>query len=284
MILFGTRAPADINCSSGLFLRHCTECGLELRLGPLHALVVTAFFLGQSGLVGETLFGALAILVCLISMGANVSTKANISLEEIIRSSETGRCRHSPLTAAEMMQSVPNSIIESWSGACQAGWDSLLHALIRGKTHSSYNDYHQSDDDPDGGTGVFGCEPMENFHVDLDMPCSNKRFGLLWATIQTEFLTYRRVRTIDPWISGHFQMSALRAWLRGEAEEFDTPLVSSGMMRPYSKCGWFHPQDVQRYPFIFTTASDVCQEWFANVDDYTRAAFVYALDLDEVWF
>lgn len=112
-ILFGTSASPDINCLSGLFLRRCKECGMELRLGPLHALVVTAFFLGQSGMVGETLFGPLAILVCLMSMGVDVTMKANVSVEEIMMCSGTGCCRHWPMTAAEMLQSVSRKAVES---------------------------------------------------------------------------------------------------------------------------------------------------------------------------
>lgn len=285
MIIFGTRAPADINCLSGLFLRRCTECGLELRLGPLHSLVVTAFFLCQSGMEGETLFGPVAILVCLMSMGADITMRANISLEEIIRSSETGRCRHRPLTAAEMMQSVPHGVVESWSGACQAGWDTLLHIFIEGENNPLGHNQGPSEvsgNDSDDEAGFDECELEREFHDTTRLVCSNKKIGLLWATMQTEFLTHRRVKSTDPWISDYFRMDALRAWLRDETGDFDTPLVSSGMMRRYLRCGWFY--DKYGDPFVFATASDVCQEWFANIDDYKRSQFVHVPDLGSVWF
>ncbi|KAI1052327.1 hypothetical protein LB507_007527 [Fusarium sp. FIESC RH6] len=266
MVVFGTKSSPDINCLSGLFLRRCPECGMELKLGPIHALVVTAFFLGQSGLVGETLFGPIAILVCLLSMGVDVTMTANVSVEEIIRSSDTGHCRHRAMTAAELMQSVPDSVVKSWSDACQIGWDSLLHTLIKGDLFD--DDYrHQvqlevSGDDLDDEPEYSECELSVWFHEDTNVKCTNKMIGLLWATIQAEFLTYRRTKVTDPWISNNFQMDALRLWLRDEAEQFDTPLV------------WGY----------FRKASDVCAEWFANMDDYKRATFVHAPDLQSLWF
>ncbi|RFN53889.1 hypothetical protein FIE12Z_1803 [Fusarium flagelliforme] len=271
MVVFGTKSSADINCLSGLFLRRCPECGMELKLGPIHALVVTAFFLVQSGLVGETLFGPIAILLCLMSMGVDVTMRANVSVEEIIGSSGTGHCRHRALTAAELMQSVPASVVESWRDACQTGWDALLHTLIMGDPHLFDEDDHSQI-----------CGLSEWFHEDTNMKCTNKMIGVLWATIQAEFLAYRRTKVNDPWISDNFQMDALRAWLRDETEDFDTPLVSEGMLNVHSKCGWF--LDKHRYGDIFATASDVCAEWFANMDDYKRATFVHAPDLRALWF
>lgn len=283
MMIFGSQSSSDINCLSGLFLRRCTECGMELRLGPLHAVVVTAFFLAQSGMPGETLFGPLAIVVCLLTMDVDVTTRANLSVEEIIGSSDAGYCRHRALTAAEMMQSVPDSVVERWSDVCQAGWDSLLHTLLKGEAHSFDDDERSqvqsevSGDDWDDESGSIECKAQEWFHGATTIKCTNKMTGLLWATIQAEFLTYRRTKITDPWISDNFRMGALRAWVRDEAKDFDTPLVREGMLNAYSKCGWF--LDEQRDGHIFATASDVCAEWFANMDDYEKATFVHAPDI-----
>jgi hypothetical protein len=68
-------ASPRIDSVSGLFVRRCNNCGLELKLGPLHPLVVVAFYLAHLGMPGETLLGALAILVCLLSHGADASLK-----------------------------------------------------------------------------------------------------------------------------------------------------------------------------------------------------------------
>ncbi|QPC60575.1 hypothetical protein HYE67_002806 [Fusarium culmorum] len=135
---------------SGLFLRRCAECGMELKLGPLHALVSTAFFLGQFGMPGETLFGPLTILVCLINMNVDVNMRMNISVEEILRTSEPGQCRHRPMTAAEMMMCVPASAIHSWTNACQVGWDCLLHTLRLAELSETENSYRHDRDSPEG--------------------------------------------------------------------------------------------------------------------------------------
>ncbi|UZP40108.1 hypothetical protein NXS19_007924 [Fusarium pseudograminearum] len=278
--IFAPLTQANINCKSGLFVRRCTECGMELKLGPLHALVATAFFLGQSGMPGETLFGPLAILVCLINMGVDFSMRMDISVEEILRTSESGQCRHKPMTAAEMMMCVPASVIHSWTNACQVGWDCLLHTLRLAESSDAENSYWRDHDSPEcelsaretGGESQSSECVLQYIHDDEIFKCTHKMIGIMWATIQAEVLTYRRLTVNDLWISDNFQMLALQAWLKGETEYFKTPLVVQGMMKAHSRCGWFHEQD--GYPWIAAKASDVCKEWFANLDDYGRTTFV----------
>ncbi|KAL6915601.1 hypothetical protein FSST1_007096 [Fusarium sambucinum] len=277
MFIFGDLTCANINCLSGLFIRRCTECGIQLRLGPLHTLVATAFFLAQSGMTGETLFGPLAISVCLINMGANANMRVDMSVEEIIRTSETGQCRHMPMTAADMMQYVPANVIQSWNDTCQAGWKCLLLTLRSAEAHPTYM-YNMEIDDPSSSESEFeedGEPPrcnMVGLHDGSNFGCPNETIGLLWAMIQAEMVTYRRLKVNDPWISNNFQMLALRAWLKGETEDCNTPLVSEGMIKAHSKCGWF--VDHNGFPCTCPTASDICKEYFANIDDYERATFV----------
>jgi hypothetical protein len=73
--MLGSPASPRIDLLSGLFVRPCHNCALEPQLGPLHTLVVVAFYLAHLGMPGETLLGALAILVCLLSLGADASLK-----------------------------------------------------------------------------------------------------------------------------------------------------------------------------------------------------------------
>ncbi|CAG1999185.1 unnamed protein product [Fusarium graminearum] len=284
MSIFGPLTHADINCKSGLFVRRCTECGMELKLGPLHALVSTAFFLGQFGMPGETLFGPLAILVCLINMNVDVNMRMNISLEEILRTSEPGQCRHRSMTAADMMMCVPASVVHNWTNACQVGWDCLLHTLRLAESSDTENSYRHDRDSPecelsaretDGESQSSVCE-FQGLHDDEIFKCTHKMIGILWATIQAEFLTYRRLTVHDLWISEKFHMVALQAWLKGETQGFNTPLVVQGMMKTYSRCGWF----LDRYNlWAFATASDVCKEWFANLDNYGRTTFVPEVEI-----
>ncbi|KAK6716511.1 hypothetical protein SNK04_007459 [Fusarium graminearum] len=286
ILIFATLTHADINCQSGLFVRRCTECGMELRLGPLHALVTTAFFLGQSGMSGETLFGPLAILVCLINMDVDVNMRMNISVEEILRTSEPGQCHHEPMTAAEMMLCVPESVVHNWTNACQVGWDCLLHTLRLAEARSSdtENPYRDDRDSPESELSARGIDGesqsskcvLLDIHYETALKCTHKKIGILWATIQAEFLTYRRLTVNDLWISEKFHMVALQAWLKGETQSFNTPLVVQGMMKTYSRCGWFY----HKYNFCaIATASDVCKEWLANLDNYGRTTFVPEVEI-----
>ncbi|CZS82832.1 unnamed protein product [Fusarium graminearum] len=274
--------------ASGLFVRRCTECGMELKLGPLHALVSTAFFLGQLGMSGETLFGPLAILVCLINMDVDVNMRMNISVEEILRTSEPGQCRHRSMTAAEMMMCVPASVVHNWTNACQVGWDCLLHTLRLAEARSSdtENPYRDDRDNPESELSARGIDGesqsskciLLGFHYNSAFKCTHKKIGILWATIQAEFLTYRRLTVNDLWISDHFQTLALQAWLKGETEVFKTPLIMQGMLQRYSRGGWFYDDDDGSL-WIYATASNVCKEWFANLDDFGRTTFVPEVDI-----
>ncbi|CAF3626357.1 unnamed protein product [Fusarium graminearum] len=284
--LFAPLTRANINCESGLFVRRCTECGMGLKLGPLHALVSTAFFLGQFGMPGETLFGPLAILVCLINMNVDVNMRMNISLEEILRTSEPERCHHRSMTAVDMMMCIPASVVRNWTNACQVGWDCLLHTLRLAESSDTENSYRHDRDSPecelsaretDGESQSSVCE-FQGLHDDEIFKCTHKMIGILWATIQAEFLTYRRLTVNDPWISKMFQMVALQAWLKGETQGFNTPLVVQGMMKIHSRCGWFYEDENKLR--VIATASDVCKEWFANLDNYERTTFVPEV---EIW-
>src|ERR1700722_1156823 len=62
-----TMSPFRLNTPSGIFLRHCSECGLKMQLQPLHTLVMTAFQLASCGCPDEDLFGILACLLHILS-------------------------------------------------------------------------------------------------------------------------------------------------------------------------------------------------------------------------
>ena len=83
------------------------------RVKKIRDLLELAFYLAQLGMPGETLFGALAMMTCLIALGADVSTKADISVEEILRSSDAGECRHKMLSPLELIKAIPGGVIEA---------------------------------------------------------------------------------------------------------------------------------------------------------------------------
>ncbi|RSL94994.1 hypothetical protein CDV31_014092 [Fusarium ambrosium] len=278
--IFASPASPDINTPSGLFVRRCTECGLELKLGPLHTLVVTAFYLAQLGMQGETLFGALAVMLCLLALGANVDLKVDVSVDEILSSSDAGRCRHTRMSALDLMRAVPLNVIEAWSENCQIGWSCLVQVLtvvmvedLDGCPETPMSSSSESSDH-------HSCEDQfqEMYHdFWLKLPCNGPRTGLLWASVQTELLTYRRVREGDSWISENFSMDALKTWLEGDSPEFATPLVQNRMFKVPTRCGWFY--DVG--DFLCPTVQQVCSDYFMNMDIHGRASYIRQPDLLE---
>ena len=289
--ILGSPTSPRINALSGLFSRRCNNCGLELKLGPLHTLVVVAFYLAHRGLPGETLFGALAIFACLLSLGADASLRAVISVEDILGRPEPDTCSHKPMDAADLIESVPHDLVAQWSTDCQTGWACILQVLLLARSDEDGDSDHDSDgDESDGdldsdwgeGTGNHGCglrmEGMLAHGHWLDLPCRDPKLGLLWATIQAELLTYRRLHTEDSWVSGWFSMDALKTWLEGGSSEFLTPLVECGMMKEHSPCGWFYGNEA-----VCPVAQDVCKEHFMNMDNYDRTTFSPMPDWVECW-
>ncbi|KAM7196606.1 hypothetical protein V8F33_006105 [Rhypophila sp. PSN 637] len=287
--IYGGPITPNINLPSGLFIRRCANCGLKLELGPLHVLVVVAFYLAHQGMADETLFGPLAILVCLLSLGANPNQK-------ILGGAPPGERHHRPMNAAELMEAVPGEIISGWSRQCQTGWSCISHVLRLSETDrwnkqpTAIEDMSpgeptgdDSDYDDDSEQDSYYCEFDDDFgvHKDwLNWPRGTPMFGTLWATIQVELRTYRRIEIGQPWISDKFSMIALWQWLEGRTCSFDTPLVTENLMTPYSPCcGWF----CDSAEFATPIAQDVCTKHFMNMEVYSRATFLRESEWGELW-
>ncbi|KAI0447299.1 hypothetical protein F4803DRAFT_500532 [Xylaria telfairii] len=273
---------ADINAPSGLFIRRCTVCGLELRLGPLHVLVITAFYLAQLGRPGETLFGAIAVLVCLLSLGANPCREADISIGEIIGTpqSEPAQCQHAKMSPLDLMQRVPADTMKYWTNDSRIGWNCFALVLGRAETNKvqaslagmrkqqshERSDENSSEFSSDDDASVIGfdnesndceCEKFRKLrrvyngqHDKMNIVCHSANIGLLWAAIQSEMLAYRRNEVGDSWISGNFSMSALEAWMTDPSLGFSTPLIQNKLMRRHSRCGWFYDAHDWAYPDV----------------------------------
>ncbi|KAI1110494.1 hypothetical protein F5Y14DRAFT_443917 [Nemania sp. NC0429] len=294
--IYGPSCAPDINRLSGLFIRRCTECGLELKLGPLHTLVVAAFHLAQLGMPGETLFGAVAVLVCLLSLGGNATLRVNISVDDILGTSVGGRCSHASTSPSELIQKVPEHVIGAWTDACRVGWNCFAEILSQAEEHEhskhnesdSQSDHSDSDwrsesvEDP--GETPERCEFMNRYYGKvhggwLKLECQTADMGLVWATIQTELLTYRRVKEGESWISENFSLEALEDWLFGHTAEFRTPLVQDQMMEPHTKCGWFKDAET----FVCPCAQEVSANYFMNMDIYARSTYIGISLLEEIW-
>ncbi|KXH29533.1 hypothetical protein CSIM01_06266 [Colletotrichum simmondsii] len=264
MAIFLPSSRPNINTVSGLFRRRCTSCGLEMKLGPLHTLVAVAFHLAENGKSGETLFGALACLVCLLVLGADPTQVADLSVLDIFSSPDEGECLHRPMTALELADQVPRAQDEQFlkfslkSNLCCQFYDNedrdeILYERDRSLEHDERD----------------AC-PLIDAHDHWDLPPGNRNLGVLWAAVQTELLTYRKVNLIDAAISDHFKLPSLLRWLEQESDTFETPLLMDGMMKSHAPCGWFDGDDNA----FAVTAPDVCSKYFMNMDIWSRASFI----------
>lgn len=284
----------NINTASGLFRRRCRSCGLELKLGSLHAFVVACFYLANSGRPGETLFGMLACLVSLLTLRANPASCAEISIPAVLGLEETEECQHLPLNAAELASAVPDDLVSSWTDEVQLGWEAVKEVLnhrVAGSLASAVDadershDYantpkdaaHDCEDygEQDGGS----CGHVIHYYEDdLEhdiVHCGDKRLGTIWAAIQVELLTYRRLGEKDSWLSSMFEMRNVVEGLRARDNSMIRRLVESrgqNAFKPFSRCGMFedagHPGCVRR--------EEACASYFANLDEWKRTTFITA--------
>ncbi|KAL6906732.1 hypothetical protein GGI43DRAFT_238716 [Trichoderma evansii] len=257
-----------INHPSGLFIRQCSKCGAKLTLGTLHLVVLLAYHLATSRIQGETLFGAVAVLICLLRLGANVSYKTEVSIHEILGDSSPDTCRHEYMEAGEFMRTIPSDAIGLWSPECKIAWDcmrSILRLAKNGKFHGINNSATQSSairhccrcgNQPTKSLHrkrIFGGEESSSTEPECSecllkkdfyrwrFPCGNPQLDLIWALIQAEMRTHRRILDVNPWVSGDFSMVGLKQWLEGESEKLRMPLVNKEMLRGVActSCGVF---------------------------------------------
>ncbi|KAI0467005.1 hypothetical protein F4859DRAFT_518624 [Xylaria cf. heliscus] len=289
--IYGPACGPAINTTSGLFTRRCTECGLALWLGPLHTLVVTTFHLANSGRPGETLFGAMAVLVCLLTLGADASLTANISAEEILRTCDGRDCSHTHLSPLELMRRVPENVIDGWSSECKVGWNCFAQILSRAerikgppsRPDPNSDPMNRSGADVSSGEHVCPLEAMTNasHHDSMNPKCHGAKIGLIWAMAQAEFLTYRRIKEGDAWVSERFSMRALNDWLVGNTATLRMPFATEKLMGEHTRCGWFLEGG---YVVIYLGAENVSARGFMNLDICERATYIDVPDLDGMWF
>lgn len=271
-IFSGDYSP-DINTPSGLFLKCCGNCNTKLQLLPLHTLVLTTFYLAQRGCEGENLFGALACLMGLLVHGANPLQKAELSIDALIGFDSGELCNHSPIDPLSLAERVPKDIVSTWSGEARVGWDVFLSVLRFAQTERHLdatpiwpgNSSRAPCAHAGYGNNFYGRSPM---------------LGTLWAAIQTELLTYRRLEESDPWLSDRFSMRGIPLSLSFDNGSMSMPLTEQNMMKPFCKCGRFPGATFLECP----TTEDVCEYYFSNLEDWHRSEFLtiprYAKELD----
>lgn len=289
--IFGNGLIPDINAPSGLFVRRCLHCGLKLQLLPLHTLVLIGLHLSRSGCKNETLFGILACLVCLLSYGANPTLKANISVQALLGNEDVNECSHEELDPAELAEKVPASLKSMWSRQLSTGWQVICNVLrnsqaewkVRPSRRRSTSKEREHDDQFNMfirySEDEMSTDEEASHKLYLPAECpddedhrnffgGNKVLSSLWAAVQTELLTYRRLKEGDEWISQNFNMHTLNEGLISRAK-VDIALVQEEMMKPVCGCGKF------LWPALACPiVDDAVAYYFSNLDDWNRTTFI----------
>lgn len=299
--IFGPLWAPDVNTSSGLFLRHCTHCGLKLELLPLHTLVIVALQLARRGCGGEDLFGVLAVLLCLLRNGADPVARTSVSVQALLRSSNDSGlddmqidvCDHDEQDAYELAAGVSEDVVLTWPIEARVGWQLFCHVLRIARdgriaeAGEAAKEQPWSDNRNEYPQQLrHHCESCE-YEERPNYFSHNKELGILWAAVQTELLTYRRVGEDDPWTSGNFNMRtllrdfSLRQDFPGFAEGsrlgsfgisvFNIDLVKEEMMELYCECGSFIEARDDRCAGM----EEVSAYYFANLEDWFRTKFIH---------
>ena len=290
----------EINIPSGLFLRHCSHCGLKLQLLPLHTVVLVGLHLALSGCQNENLFGILACLLCLLRNGANPLLKAHVSLEALVDNDQGNECSHEELDPAELMEKLPTRLNLRWSKELSTGWQVIYSVLkqsqaewkVKPSKRRSASDESDHDDDLDSfiryTEDEMSTDEETSHEHHLPADCSghdswydldhnffgaNKVLAPLWAAVQTELLTYRRLKEGDEWISQNFNMRSLNEGLIGKGK-VDIALVQNEMMKPFCDCGSFAGSWEPWRPIV----DDAAAYYFSNLEDWNRTTLIETLE------
>lgn len=179
-------------------------------------------------------------------------------------------CNHEELTPVNLADRVPTNAVKKWPRNVRLGWD--VFCLMLQHSESMFSTGNTSDDDDDD----------EEDDEDFDEPChhymkghlrdifsrTDEKIRQLHAVVQTEYLTYRRIREGDPWLSPNFNMLDVYKSLQ-PGNGISLTLWACGMMTPVCICGNFQSalDDTPR-------AEDVMRYHFSNLEDWSRTTFL----------
>jgi hypothetical protein len=123
-----------------------------------------------------------------------------------------------------------------------------------------------------GGSGVpTYCPDHDDTTYQQNYFGKSKNLATLWAAVQTELLTYRRLAEGDPWISENFNMVSVLESL-GNGDELSIGLVSNKMMKPFCRCGIFRDSDDP----ACLRVEEACTHYFSNLENWGRSTFIDA--------
>jgi hypothetical protein len=279
-LLFHGTESTILETPSGLFLRYCPDCGQKLQLLPLHTLVLTAFQLARNGCNKEDLFGVLACLMCLLHHGADPCATAHISIAALLDIESKERCSHEQLSPTDLAEQVPEAMTSTWPLPARRGWQ-LFCLVLRNAHHEKGLEDLEDQEQEQEQEEDFDFEPMRWRYLDevdalFSARCTShwqastpacfgksEYLGHIWASVQAELLSYRRLTENDPWTSEYFDMEGLfRSLELGGG--ISLGYVEQNMLLPYCRCGIYEDS----YDTVYR--EQTAKYYFANLDDYTR--------------
>ena len=277
-MLFDYFAPATTCGPSGLFTKHCPYCGLKMQLRPLHTLVMTAFYLARSGCEDEDLFGILACLLGLVAGGADASLTADLSLMLLLgREVPSNICSHKKISPADLARSIASYFPVPPPPKADVGWRLFCHILrqceqikreelIRRGYPLRHQDSILNDDDDDGKYERMEFLTRHRYYHRHPFG-ENRILAILWASVQAELATYRRLREGESWLSENINLEIILQSLELGLEPA-IGLVEDRLIKPFCLCGQFHCDDLNR-----PTVQEISRRYFANLDVWGRATY-----------
>ena len=281
---FITRGP------SGLFLKRCGYCRLKMQVNVLQALVLTTVALASHGKEDEDLFGMVAILLEMLSIGACPLYKREISVPALFPNApecmDVLGCNHQEMSPVDLIEAIPQSITERWSPAKKTGWELLWQVLRMSSMAWEDRAEPSATEDEDDGDSFW----KDRMAMIISGPCTigcmshghffgaNRELPILFATIRAEIITYRPLNGKDPWISPHFDMRAVVACLKeGSDLRHSIRLTDKGMLKHFCDgCGSFKKlYSGNRGTMLFPGAKDVMAWHFSNLEDWSRSPFLH---------
>jgi hypothetical protein len=273
--IWGSTYAPDINTCSGIFVKRCLQshCGLKMQMTPLHTLVLVMMQLSSHGCKGEDLFGAVAVLLCLLRHGANPLLQSDLSITSLIganptadRDHQSDRCEHEaidPLQLANAIYSLRNT---EWTREVRLGWKTCCEVL-RYSQRIWAQPESQAPARSIGGAALNFCEWCR--YGRLNYLGRYGRLGLLWSIINAELVTYRRLQVGHPWMSDRINLQSMLESVQEDCEP-DLPLVRDDMIKPCCCCGSF----MKELCDDCISPDDACAFYFSNMEDWSRTTFL----------
>jgi hypothetical protein len=255
-VLWSHASAILMSSDSGLYLRRCFGCGLKLQLGSLHAMVMTAFHLACYGCADEDMFGMLACVLCLISLGIDPRSTASISVKALLHGEDLEDfCDHEDLTPAEFCYRLSKySDQYRWSAKVRVGWGVLYATLHQSeKAEKMSYGYLMETLEKHGETKLLRHAFVGKKGPKLDLKTNHFRYhktghlqpfgnnidlATLWAAVQAELNMYRRQSILRKWHSGFFSMNSILVSLR-DGQPLAPKLGICGLLKTFCICGKF---------------------------------------------